>query len=474
MVEWLRFHAGEGIPMNRFALPFVQMLMAGTLIAEVERPPFKSLRYDEDYRFLQNPSERAGFWDALKYLPVVDDRAGYLSLGGELRERFESYENEFFSTHTDADNAYLMQRYLLHADYHASERFRIFGQLQSSLEDGRPGGPRPTDRDTIDLHQLFGDLVIFTRHEQSVTLRMGRQEMSYGSERLISVREGTNSRRAFDAVRLLYREGESSVDLFFASPVEVDHGGFDDQHVRDFWFWGAYATLPVTALPGIKLDLYYLGLDNPRSKFSQGSGREERHTLGARFFGTRGRWDFNHEALYQFGRFAGGDIAAWSLATDHGYTVPHLWGRPRLGLKAAIASGDRDRADRDLQTLNPLFPRGNYFTEASLLGPQNFIDVHPCLRLQPSQGWTIDLGSDFYWRESGEDGIYTPGGTVIYEGNPSFARFVGTDLSVAVTWQATRHVQVAAAYTHFFAGRFIQQNGGEDVDFAMVSVSVKF
>lgn len=249
MVEWLRFHAGEGIPMNRFALPFVQMLMAGVLIAdanaEAERPPFKSLRYDEDYRFLQNPSERSGFWDALKYLPVLDGRAGYLSVGGELRERFESYENEFFSANPDADNAYLMQRYLLHADFHASERFRIFGQLQSSLEDGRPGGPRPTDRNAVDLHQLFGDLVMLTRNDQSLTLRVGRQEMSYGSERLISVREGTNSRRAFDAVRLLYRKNESSLDLFFSSPVEVDTGVFDDQHIRDLWFWGAYATLPL-------------------------------------------------------------------------------------------------------------------------------------------------------------------------------------------------------------------------------------
>lgn len=464
--------------MNRFVFLMAEVLLAGILTtdagAEAERPPFKSLRYDEDYSFLKDPSECSSFWDALKYLPVADGRAGYLSLGGELRQRFESYENEFFSPDPDADNAYLMQRYLLHVDYHASDRFRIFGQLQSSLEDGRPGGPRPTDRDTADLHQLFGDLVLLATNEQSLTLRVGRQEMSYGSERLISVREGTNSRRAFDAVRLLYRQGESSVDLFFSSPVDVDPGSFDDQNIRDLWFWGAYATMPFTALPGMKLDLYYLGVDNPRSRFSQGSGREERHTLGARFFGTQGRWDFNHEALYQFGTFAKGDITAWSVATDHGYTVPHLWGRPRLGLKAAIASGDRNGANPDLQTLNPLFPRGNYFTEASLLGPQNFMDLHPCLRLQPSKNWTVDLGSDFYWRESVEDGIYTPGGAVIYEGNPAFARFVGTDLSIAVTWQAMRHVQVAAAYTHFFAGRFIRQNGGKDVDFGMVSVSVRF
>jgi hypothetical protein len=53
---------------------------------------------------------------------------------------------------------------------------------------------------------------------------------------------------------------------------------------------------------------------------------------------------------------------------------------------------------------------------------------------------------------------------VIYPGNARFARFVGTDLSVVLRWQATRHLSVSTAYTHFFAGRFIRQNDGEDVN----------
>lgn len=142
-------------------------------------------------------------------------------------------------------------------------------------------------------------------------------------------------------------------------------------------------------------------------------------------------------------------------------------------MKAAIASGDRDTNSASLQTLNPLFPHGNYFTEASLLGPQNFFDIHPCFRLQPSQ-WSFDIGGDFYWRESLGDGIYTPGGSVIYRGNPSFARFVGTDLSFVIGWQATRNINVSAGYTHFFAGRFIRQNGGDDVNYGVVWTSYKF
>lgn len=450
-------------------------LIPGIVLAgQEERPAFKSLRYDEDYSYLADPTRRTDFQDAFKYVPITGGNAGFLSFGGELRERFEAYENEFFSTRSDADNAYLMQRYLLHADYHAHERFRIFGQLQASFEDGRPGGPRPTDESSVDVHQLFADLALWMDTEANLILRGGRQELTYGSERLVSTREGTNSRRAFDAVKLIHKNGDSSVDLFFGSPVEVDDGAFDDQNIDQLWLWGAYATLPLESLPDLKFDLYYLGLHNPSAGFFQGRDREERHTIGTRFFGKRGRWDFNHEAMYQFGKFGGGDINAWSLATDHGYTLENLPWKPRLGLKAAIASGDRNPDDRDLQTLNPLFPRGNYFTEASLLGPQNFIDLHPCLRLQPTERWAVDLGFDFYWRQSLDDGIYTPGGTVIYGGDPDLARFVGTDLSLTIGWQATRNLSISTSFTHFFAGKFIRQNGGKDVDFGALSMSYRF
>jgi hypothetical protein len=78
------------------------------------------------------------------------------------------------------------------------------------------------------------------------------------------------------------------------------------------------------------------------------------------------------------------------------------------------------------------------------------------------------------WRESFDDGIYTPGGAVIYRGNPRFARFVGTALSVVIGWQATRSINISAGYTHFFTGRFMRQNGGEDVNYGTVWASYKF
>jgi hypothetical protein len=69
--------------------------------ADEARPPYKFLRYDEDYSFLSDPTQRTDLFDWVKYIPL--DGAGYLSFGGEVRERFETYNNEEFSPNPNAD-----------------------------------------------------------------------------------------------------------------------------------------------------------------------------------------------------------------------------------------------------------------------------------------------------------------------------------------------------------------------------------
>jgi hypothetical protein len=52
-------------------------------------PAYKLLRYEEDYSYLKDPSRRTDFWDAIKYVPLWGREDWYLSVGGELRERYE-------------------------------------------------------------------------------------------------------------------------------------------------------------------------------------------------------------------------------------------------------------------------------------------------------------------------------------------------------------------------------------------------
>ncbi len=76
-----------------------------------------------------------------------------------------------------------------------------------------------------------------------------------------------------------------------------------------------------------------------------------------------------------------------------------------LGLKANVTSGHDNPNDSDLQTFNPLFPRGAYFGEPALIGPANQIDIHPQLELALRRNVNLTLERDCFWHASTHDGI---------------------------------------------------------------------
>lgn len=163
------------------------------------------------------------------------------------------------------------------------------------------------------------------------------------------------------------------------------------------------------------------------------------------------------------------------MASDSGYTFSSVPLRPRIGLRADIASGDEDPANPDLQTFNPLFPKGAYFSEAGLIGPANFIDLNPCLDLHLAERLTLIVDWDFFWRESTRDGLYNNAVALIRSGKQSDARYIGSMSQAQLLWGIDRHLSFAAIYGHFFAGRFIKESGpGEDVDYLTTWLTYKF
>ncbi len=184
---------------------------AATTSAEaVPPPPFKQLRYEEDYSYLRDERRRTEPMDRLKYIPL--NRAGdwYLSIGGELRPRYERFTNDAWGAAPADDGGYFLQRYLLHADVHMGGRARAFVQLQSSIEANRNGGPRPIDEDYLDIHQAFFDYRFDLGDTRSLTVRAGRQEMTFGSSRFVTSREGPNARLSFDGLRLIAKAAGGS------------------------------------------------------------------------------------------------------------------------------------------------------------------------------------------------------------------------------------------------------------------------
>jgi hypothetical protein len=109
--------------------------------AQEPTPEFKNLRYEENYEYLADPRRRTTFWESIKYIPLNFVPSSYLSLGGEIRERYEYTRNPVWGEDPQDKRGAFLQRYNVYADLHLGNHIRLFGQLNSALaEQGAPAG----------------------------------------------------------------------------------------------------------------------------------------------------------------------------------------------------------------------------------------------------------------------------------------------------------------------------------------------
>ena len=438
---------------------------------------YRLLRSDEDWSFLRDKNLRSDVWDPIKYVPLrKNTKDWYLTFSSEAREIWEQIGNDNWGQSLFW-NRYLNERYVLGADLHLGPHVRTFLELKSGINSWRAGGPRPIDEKKLDFQAGFLQVGGETSWG-SVQVRAGRQELEYGSGRLVDVREGPNVRLSFDGFLVRTKTHAWQVDGFAMRPDEDKPGFFDNAPDHAVGFWGGYATGHIS--DKMQLDLYYLGQDRKDGAFERGTAHEVRHSLGARVSrpvaSERPGWDFDDEALWQFGSFGAADIRAWTVATETGYRIPTIPLKPRFSAKADISSGDHP-ATNTLGTFNPLYPKGNYFGVLATTGPGpiNFIDIHPHVEASAPHNVSLSFDWIFQWRQSLDDGVYAVPGFLIRAADGSRARFVGNRPGTEIRWQANPHLWFQGDYGIFYAGRFLKETQpGRNLNYWALWAGYKF
>lgn len=442
------------------------------------RPAYNNLRWAEDWSVLKDAPEKTDFFDPIKHVPLGAEGV-YASFGGQLRERYEVFNNNAFGAGPQDDDGYLLHRILLHGDLHAGP-FRLFVEGKSAMIDGRTGGPRPTDADEIDLQQLFADGTIPFDAGRALRLRFGRQEMSYGAQRLISPLDWVNTRRTFEGFHASLTWQTHTLDAFLVRPVVIEKEQFN-QGDGDTTFGGVYDTIRLPGViegAGTQLEAYVLGLWK-QPGVTGATVDSDTYTVGGRLSAKPKPWDFDVEADYQFGQFGSADISAWSVAAEGGYTFDVALS-PRVYAGVDYASGDDDPTDGDYGTFNQLFPLGHaYFGYIDVVGRQNIFDVHPGVQVvllkdrKYVQRLTLRGDYHLFWRASDDDALYNAAGGVQRADGGSDESFVGAELDLLINWQIDRHTSALFGYSHFFAGDFIEQTG-PDGDIAFFYAAAQF
>ena len=450
---------------------------------EPKRPAYQlgsAGRFNEDWSSLRGVDLSAtdDVLDRLKFIPLSPDQNVWLTIGGQVRERGEYFKHFLFGASEPKDSdGYLLSRYRLSADLHVTQYFRMFAEGKSAfaLDRDLVGGRTNAFVDEFDLLNGFADIMIPFGPQASVTLRGGRQELIFGSQRLVGPGDFTQVPRTFEGGAAYGQIADWTITPFWVQSVVVSQYTFN-KSTSDLQLFGVFGTGPLYVLP-VNLDLYWLDADNRTATFNGTIGREHRHTLGGRAWGKIGATglDFEVEGATQFGTIGRGDIGAWMLTTVLGYTLPIPRLSPRVYVEFDYASGD-DRRGGDVGTFNQLYPNAHSFLGyMDYIGRQNVISPNAGISISPMKDLTLSLQQYWFWRASDRDAVYNKSSGVLRAAGTNRDRYFGAETDVYATYNFTRHLLGYTGYSHFFTGEFLNKTGKhKDSDFYYAALQYTF
>jgi hypothetical protein len=431
------------------------------------RPEISFYRWQENWSALADPKLRTQPLDCLKYIPLSStDPESYLSLGLTVRERFESNDAPLFGVGKIEGDSYLLDRAQIHADFRPDSHWQAFVQL----EDVRAPWKdviTPVDENPLDLRLAF---VAYTNalFGGVLKVRAGRQEMAFDLQRFVSVRDGPNVRQAYDAVWLDWEKDSWRFITFWSHPVQYRHvHPFDDFSSRDFQYGGLRAEWKVG--PG-KLSTYYSRFIQDGAEYLAASGTERRNILDVHYGGRLNDFDWDFEAMGQTGGVGAKNVRAWALGSLNGYTFSDFVWSPRIGLQIDAASGNRNPTGGTLETFNPLFPNGYYFTLSGYTGYVNLIHLKPSLTVRPTPKLMLLAAIGLEWRETISDAVYVQPTTPVpgTAGRPG--RWTGFYGELRAEWAITANLAADLEATHFQVADVIRNAGGHNSDYLEIEL----
>lgn len=432
-----------------------------------KRPTVLFNRWQEDWSVLANPCVPRAPLDGLKYIPLGNDPASYLSLGVNLRERLETNDAPLFGIGSAQSDTYLIQRVEVHADAHLGQHWQFFVQLQDARAFGK-NTITPVDKNPLDLEQAFATYTgrsAAARSSSASAARRWRSTCSGSSPRATartcgrrsmrcgpttSTRSGASSRTRRSRCRTARCPRSTTCRTATSRSAACVSSGSRS----------GPATCRATGRATTAATRAFSTRAAPNGA-----------TWDVRYTGTQGRFDWDVETMLQTGTVGSSSIRAWAVGSIAGYRLDAPWS-PRVALQVDAASGDRNPRDGRVGTFNPLFPNGYYFTLAGFTGYSNLIHVKPSVTLKPSPNLSLLGALGFQWRETTGDAVYQQGNAVVPGTAGKGGLWTGMYVQLRADWTIAANLIGAVEAVHFQVGDAIRQAGGHNADY--VGVELKY
>jgi len=445
----------------KLGIPFfaVLLMVLGHVFAQSPIRKYNLIRYQDDFSFLRNDSLRQEFFDPVKFIPLSPNKTSWLSLGGELRHQYQLYHYPRFGPDKGDANGHFLQRYMFHADLHRGPHFRIFSQMNSGILSGRSGGPRPQiDHNPLELYHLFAQYSLHLGHS-NLLFRVGHFEKKIGAVRLVGPREGQNVRRIFEGGELILQAKHWDMNLFSLQPIISSAGVFDDNVKKKERLSGILARFRTNEW--VWVEPYFFVFSQADAQFGTRTGHELRYTPGIRIHNGNGKtWNWEGELIVQYGKFDQMPIRTWLVAGRLRRNFPSLIGRPYVMAEGSIATGERNRQDRFLNTFNAFYPKP-LLGQSLPLSPANLLVMHLEAGMVLANRIQFSLHDYQLFRYAGADVFYTPGRKPILPLTDSLSTSlaVGNQAGLKVRLLMGIHYYVEMEEFVFFPAAFLKEEG---------------
>jgi hypothetical protein len=408
-----------------------------------------------------------------------------IEFGGEIRLRPEVRDRNLDPFFTGVDS-FIGQRVRLHAKAKLSNDLTRFVEIQDSRSWGAEFSTTNSIRG-VDLHQAYiqADHVLTS----DLSLKIGRQELSYGNERLVGAFDWDFVGRSFDAIKAVYAKKSWSADIF-AARVVYGFAGFGPAPgngiSQDFSFalahqdfYGVYLKF-LNDNPTQKLEAYgFLLRDNFSSRGEVGERRDSTgiYTVGARHeIRSQGGFYYDGEAAFQTGHRGPDDHRALALAGSVGkyFKSPR---KSHFGFEYDFATGDGDFRDGKSREFINLFPNNHiHYGYIDFLGWRNMHDFRLNFGFDPASKLSLDADYHKFLLHKG-DGIWSSasGFFLGFDPSGSSGRELGQELDFTLRFPYKEHMNFLAGYSLFLPGRFARLTRTSDLShFSYIQTRINF
>jgi len=387
---------------------------------------------------------------------------------------------DFNAASPAAHNNYSLFRTQIWTGYAPTDWLRGYVEAQGSSQNGWAGDPNPQANNPMGFYQYYA--VLGNPKEFPVTFQAGRQELSYGEERLVGGFIWDNIGRVFDAAKLRYAQDRFWIDAFAGSLVLPVNRGTDVVN-WDEVFWGLYSQAR-GVIPKTIAEFYFLG-DNANNNSQNNAGTVQRgnsprdlYTFGLHWKSDPAQlrgWYYDVEMAGQMGQFQyprntpeviNGeklDHLAYALHFEAGYHFTNAWAKPRIGLFYNQASGDHDPADDEHTTFVNLYPTNHkFYGFMDFLSWQNMRQVALTTTWFPIGKLRVTLNFYVDWVLTTEDFFYNVGGAARTTGGygirPGNKAHLGQEVDLILNYPVRKWFNVEAGFGHYFTGQYVDES----------------